>query len=142
MKPQNQQEIKLSFYKFLLLFLITIGLFWVLGYWNTALPVYTSNYFEDKNQVLNDEIKFQRKFNGFVRLYLDSLAYYETNNQCQDYKKLKHIINTLRLELEKNKIYHQKPMYDSTIAALNDYHETKEKNCNKNTVFVTPKKRH
>ncbi len=142
MKPQNQQEIKFSFYKFLLLFLITIGLIWVLGYWNTALPVYTSKYFEDKNQVLNDEIKFQRKFNGFVKLYLDSLSYYESNNQCQDYKKLKHIINSLRLELEQNKIYHQKPMYDSTIAILNDYHETKEKNCNKKTVFVKPKKRH
>lgn len=133
MKPSNQNEIKFSFYKFLLLFFITIGLFGGLAYWNITSPVRTTKILQDQNKALLQEITFQRKFNGFLRMYLDSMAYFEQTNNCEDYRQLKHIINTLRLELDKNKIYHQKPMYDSTIAALNIYHESKEKSCKDRT---------
>lgn len=139
MEVLNKRERLLSFLLFLLLFIITIFIINGAIYFDYYLPWKENAELKDRNELLEQELKFQKDFTvqlEQVKVYIDSI-----NTSNQDFRYYQQNAYTVIAEMEQSisqeKQFLQESMYNNIIfitkqlvdakGALYDLEQSKER---------------
>ncbi len=129
MKPKNVKERRNSFFKFLLLFLVTVGTIVTAVYFNFKVPSKENELLKDQAKVIEKEIDFQSDFSEqmeSIKRMIDSLETPGVNIPFQNNLISKKLVNLQEKIPVKDSTYRY-DMYTNIVSLFAELQETKDK---------------
>lgn len=100
MKPKNNKERSNSFFKFLILFVVTVTMILVAVYFNFKIPKKENKLLREQVEVIDKEMKYQSDFFSEMQILKQMIDSLDVPGQNTSYKNS--LISTQIVDLQKN----------------------------------------